>query len=105
MMMSGTTGWASGGSKAKPGRGSSGLIGHMGAARLEKRLAKGGGPCRGLVDPRQIAGLARAITAVPGLQIPAEIAAHLDRAVALRPGGSAPVVGRLGGPIPGERFR
>jgi hypothetical protein len=38
------------------------------------------------------------------MRVAAEIATHLNRAVALCPGGSAPVVGRLGGPIAGARF-
>src|SRR5438270_97886 len=84
MMMSGTTGSASGGSAADPGPGSAPSYASTVSARLE--------------------GVARAVAAVPGMLVAAEIAAHLDRSVAFRPGGSTPVVGRLGRPIAGERL-
>src|SRR6266496_1037156 len=63
-----------------------GLIGKVGADLLDQMLAQGARPRRGLVDPGQIARLARAVSALPGLEIAAEIASHLDRAVALGPG-------------------
>ena len=81
-----------------------GLIGQVGADLLDQMLAQGAWSRRGLVDPGHIAKPARAVSAVPRLESAAEIATHLDRAVAIRPGGGAPVIGRLGNPIAGEHF-
>ncbi len=79
------------------------LLGQIGTDLFNEVLAQGARTCRSLIDPRQIAGVARAITVPPRLRVAAEIAADLDRAVAVLARSGAPMIAIVRCAIAGQR--
>jgi hypothetical protein len=81
-----------------------GLIRQIGADLFDEMLAQGARTCRSLIDPGQIAGVARPIARPPRFRAAAEIATDLDRAVALLARRGAPMIGVVRRAVAGQRL-